>query len=268
MGGPGMTAEGFEAARILADRYAEVVTDLGPDEWARPSRCPGWSVKDLVAHTGSNFRMLAEPPDPAAPAPPVKTAEELQDLLVQQRRGWSSDEVRAEFLETLAPAVAALGAVQAEPVAQAPLTLTDLGTYPMHALADAFAFDLWCHLTVDLLAPGGPVQRPGPEPTDELLGPGIGWMLTGLPQMCAPVSAVLDRPLGLRLTGPGGGEWTLLPGAQLTVERGLHEPAATATSSATSFVRWGTTRTPWRDEVRIEGDEAYAARVLDQVDIV
>jgi hypothetical protein len=33
-------------------------------------------------------------------------------------------------------------------------------------------------------------------------------MLTGLPQMCLSVSTVLDRPLGLALTGPGGGRWT------------------------------------------------------------
>ena len=263
-----MTAEGLQAARILADRYAEVVTGLEAEDWARPSRCAGWSVQDLVAHTGSNFRVLAEPPDPAAPPPPVDTAEQLQELLVQQRRGWSSAEVRDEFLSYVAPAMAALTAVQAEPVAQAPLTLTDLGTYPMHALADAFAFDLWCHLTVDLLAPGGPVARPAPAATDELLAPGIGWMLTGLPQMCPSVSTVLDRPLGLRLTGPGGGEWTLLPGEPLSVEPGLHDPAATATSPATAFVLWGTTRTAWRDDVRLEGDEGYAARVLDEVDIV
>jgi uncharacterized protein (TIGR03083 family) len=263
-----MTAEGLRAARVLADRYAEVVADLGPDDWARPSRCAGWSVQDLVAHTGSNFRVLAEPPDPAAPPPPVDTAEQLQDLLVAQRRGWSSTEVRTEFLDNVAPAMAALTAVQAEPVAAAPITLTDLGTYPMHALADAFAFDLWCHLTVDLLAPGGPVARPGPAPSDELVGPAIGWMLTGLPQMCPSVSAALDRPLGLRLTGPGGGEWTLLPGQPLTVEPGLRDPAAVATSPATAFVLWGTTRSPWRDDVRLEGDEAYAARVLDEVNIV
>ena len=263
-----MTAEGLQAARVLADRYAEVVSDLGPDDWARPSRCPGWSVQDLVAHTGSNFRVLAEPPDPDAPPPPVETAEQLQELLVAQRRGWSSDEVRAEFLDHVAPAMAALAAVQAEPVANAPLALTDLGIYPMHTLADAFAFDLWCHFTVDLLAPGGPVAQPAPAPTDDLLAPAIGWMLTGLPQMCRSVSAVLDRPLGLRLTGPGGGEWTLLPGEPLTVEPGLRDPAATATSPATAFVLWGTTRSPWRDDVRLDGDEGYAARVLDEVDIV
>jgi hypothetical protein len=165
--------------------------------------------------------------------------------------------------------VGALAAMQDEPLASTPITLTDLGTYPMHALADAFAFDLWCHLTVDLLAPTGPVARPRPEATDDLLGPGIGWMITGLPQMCPSVSKVLDRPMGLRLTGPGGGEWTLMPDEpHLAVVPGLQGPVATATSSATDFVLWGTTRAPWRNFARLEGDLRYAERVLDEVDIV
>jgi len=263
-----MTREGLHAARVLAERYDEVVAGLQPDEWSRPSRCPGWSVQDLVAHTGSNFQVLAEPPDPSTPPPPVKTAEELQDLLVQQRRGWSRVQVADELRRSREPAMAALAAVQDEPLASTPLTLTDLGTYPMHTLADAFAFDLWCHLTVDLLAPTGPVERPRPEPTDEILRPGIGWMLTGLPQMCPSVSRVLDRPLGLRLTGPGGGEWTLIPGTPLTVEPGLQDAAAVVTSAATDFVLWGTTRVPWRDVVQLSGDETYAARILDEVNII
>jgi uncharacterized protein (TIGR03083 family) len=264
-----MTANGLKAATELAGRYAEVVASLTPDEWARPSRCAGWSVQDLVAHTGSNFRILAEPPDPTAPAPQVETAEQLQDLLVEQRRGWSSAEVSAEFLEHLGPALGALAALQEDPLAASPITLTDLGTYPMHALADAFAFDLWCHFTVDLLAPTGPVERARPKATDDVLGPAVGWMLTGLPQMCPAVSTVLDRPLGVRLTGVGGGEWTLVPGGpSLTVASGLQNPVATATSAAADFVLWGTTRTPWREAVTVDGDRAYAAQVLDRVDIV
>jgi uncharacterized protein (TIGR03083 family) len=264
-----MTVEGLRAARLLGERYAEVVDGLTAEEWSRPSRCAGWSVQDLVAHTGSNFRVLVEPPDPATPMPRVDTAEQLQDLLVQQRRGWSSEEVAKEFREFQEPAMTAMAAMQDEPLASTPLTLTDLGTYPMHSLADAFAFDLWCHLTVDLLAPTGAVERPRPEATDDVLGPGIWWMLTGLPQMCPSVSTVLDRPFGLRLTGPGGGEWTLVPGdPRLTVVSGLHDPAATATSPATDFVLWGTTRTSWRESVVLDGDVESAQRVLDEINII
>lgn len=248
--------------------YSQIVATLTPDEWAQPSRCAGWTVQDLVAHTGSNFQALAVPPDPDAPAHDVDTAEQLQGLMVEQRRGWTSAQVAEEFATFVEPACAVLVALQAPDVATAPMTLTNLGTYDTHLLADAFAFDLWCHLTVDLLAPQGSVQRPTPPPTEELLAPGVGWMLTGLPQMCPPVTPLLDRPLGLRLTGPGGGEWTLVPGAPLTVERGLHDCVATATSGASDFVMWGTGRTSWRDHTTLTGDEVYSACILDAVDVV
>jgi len=95
-------------------------------------------------------------------------------------------------------------------------------------------------------------------------------MLAGLPQMCPSVTKVLDRPLALHLTGPGGGQWTLTPGEPLLVvaEGSSHDAAATATSSAVDFVLWGTTRVPWRDVVTLDGDTAYATRVLDEINIV
>ena len=262
-----MSQDGFRAVEVLAARYAEVVQSLRPEEWILRSRCPGWSVQDLVAHTGSNFHVVVEPD--TLPRNPPPLAEDLQDLLVEERQGWSCEQVADELESYWRPAVSALRAVQEEPLASSPLTMSELGTYPMHTLADAFAFDLWCHMYVDLLAPTGPVQRDVPEPDDDLLRPGIGWMLTGLPHMCPSVSQILDRPLGLHLTGPGGGRWTLRRGdPHLVVAEGGEDAAALATSSAVDFVLWGTTRVPWRERVSVDGDTAYAGRVLDEINIV
>jgi len=263
-----MSQAGLDATVALAEEYTAIIRSLTPPEWAAPSRCAGWRVQDLVAHTGSNWRVLVEPPTPD-PDAPAMTAEQGQEALVQARRDWTSEQVLEEWLAYQDGALGVLKAVQAEPAADVPLTLADLGTYPMHQLADAFAFDLYCHLRVDLLAPTGPVQRPVAPITDELLAPGIGWMLAGLPQMCPPVAAVLDKPLGLVLTGPGGGSWTVQPGAPLpTVVPGLLDPAATVTSAATEFVLWGTKRADWRPTCAVEGDAGYAATVLDALNIV
>jgi uncharacterized protein (TIGR03083 family) len=268
-----MSLAGLEATEALAQQYRDVVESLAEDEWAQPSLCTGWRIQDLVAHTGSNWHVLVEPPiaetnDRVEPAPPM-TAEQLQESLVDARRNWSADQVRGEWLAYVDGALGALKAMQTEPVASADMTLSDLGTYSCHLLADAFAFDLYCHLHVDLLAPTGPVSRSLPAITDDLLTPGIGWMLAGLPQMCPPVAAVLDRPLGLVLTGPGGGSWTLQPGTPfVAVESGLQDPAATVTSPATDFVIWGTKRSDWRPTSSVDGDKAYAATVLDAMNIV
>jgi uncharacterized protein (TIGR03083 family) len=263
-----MSAAGLDASRVLAEEYSEVARSLRPDEWSAPSRCSGWSVKDLVAHLSSNFRVLVEPPPPAEPIPGL-TAERAQGLLVDERRPWTADQVLAELEQYRQPALDVLAAMQEQPLASQSLTLHELGTYPMPALADAFAFDLYCHLRVDMLAPTGPVRHQLPAADDERLAPGVGWMLTGLPQMCPAVTAVLDRPVGLRLTGPGGGDYTVAPAPDRpVVTEGIADVAAVVTSSAHQFVLWGTKRTDWRAGTTIEGDRDYAATVLDAINII
>ncbi|TYQ01532.1 UNVERIFIED_ORG: uncharacterized protein (TIGR03083 family) [Gordonia westfalica J30] len=265
-----MSHAGVEASRTLADEYASIIRGLTPAEWSAPSRCAGWSVKDLVAHTGSNFAAIVNPAEPDPSVPPPTTAEELQNRLVDARRDWTPTQVADEFLSTVGPAMDALAAMQDPAIASAPMTLTDLGTYETHQLSDAFAFDMWCHMYVDLLAPEGPVTRPLDGGQEALLDAAIGWMLAGLPQMCPTVNTALDgRTIGLRLTGPGGGEWSLRPGEKLlSVDSGLERTDTVITSSAADFVLWGTTRSPWRDHVSIHGDDTHAARVLDTLDIV
>lgn len=264
-----MSKAGLTASRILADRYSTVVRSLTPDEWEAPSRCAGWSVKDLVAHTGSNFKVMVDPPEEDPSVPPPTTAEELQNRLVDVRRDWTPTQVADEFLASVDGAMGVLDALQQDELASTPMTLTDLGTYQSHQLSDAFAFDMWCHMYVDLLGPEAPVNREVPDPEDDLVRIAVDWMWSGLPQMCKPVSGVLERPLGVRLTGAGSGEWTLKPGSDLlVVEPGLSTADTVITSAATDFVLWGTTRSPWRKHVTIEGDTAYAETVLDTVDIV
>jgi hypothetical protein len=44
---------------------------------------------------------------------------------------------------------------------------------------------------------------------------------------------------------------------------------ATVVSTAHDFVSWGTKRRDWRDSgVRVDGDEAYAAQVLDAINVI
>jgi hypothetical protein len=84
----------------------------------------------------------------------------------------------------------------------------------------------------------------------------------------------VTRPLGLRLTGAGGGEWTIRPATaaeEPTIEivDGIGvDVAATVESSAHDFVRWGTQRCDWRDCCVVSGDQVYAADVLDTLNIV
>jgi len=267
-----MSVRGVEAVRVLQDDVLTVIRSLSDEEWQRPSGCAGWRVQDLVAHMSSNFQVTVEPPDAAPTDGPPVAAEQAMEMLVEPRRGWSAQQVLAEYEEFAPRALAVLASLQEEPAASAPLPLADLGTYPTNLLADAYAFDHYCHLRVDLLRPLGPIERKLPPADDVRLGPTVGWMIAGLPQMCSRSLTALDRPLQLVLDGPGGGTWTLdreRPDALVQVAPGATgEAAATVRSTSHDFVIWGTTRRSWRDHVTVEGDAAYAASVLDQLDII
>jgi Mycothiol maleylpyruvate isomerase N-terminal domain len=266
-----VTKEGLAAVRLsIADAF-EVFESLSDDEWERPSGCDGWRVQDVAAHLSSNFKETAEPsPPPTEPLPPLP-AERLMDLLVAPRLTWRPEQVLTE-LRTFAPRVVeTLSTLQDPPVATSELTVADLGSYEMHLLADAYAFDLYCHLRVDVLAPDGPIERNVGRADDARVRPAVGWMLAGLPQMQGDAFSFVERPIALRLDGPGGGEWMIRPGdaGRLSVEpAGDLDAAATITSSAHAFVIWGTKRADWRDHVELHGDHELGERFLDTLNIV
>ena len=153
------------------------------------------------------------------------------------------------------------------------MTIADLGTYPTHMLADAFAFDLFCHLRNDILAPRGPVRRDVPPADAARLAPAVGWMLAGLPQMCAGSLGDLEGDLVVELTGAAPSTWCISGRAgDWTVDR-LADPGAVAAratirSDASDFVVWATKREQWRPLVMIEGDTAFATAFLDRLNII
>jgi uncharacterized protein (TIGR03083 family) len=263
-----MSRQGLASAARSVAEVKQVITTLSETEAALPSGCTGWSVKDLVAHMSSNFKEVCEPSP--APAEPVNLpAETLMELLVEPRKDWTWAQVRDEYLAYCDPAVAALGALQDEPMASTTTAMADLGTYPLHQMADAFAFDHYCHLRVDLLAPSGPIHRDLPAADDALVAPAVGWMLIGLPQMQPGLDRALSAPITLELTGPGGGRWRLAAvDGSITVGTDDGPVVATVTSSAHDFVLWGTCRRAWRELCTVTGDANVAATFLDALNIV
>jgi uncharacterized protein (TIGR03083 family) len=250
------------------DEVKQVITTLTEEEWAMPSGCTDWSVRDLIAHMSSNYKETVDP-SPPPPEPLNLPAERLMDLLVDLRDGWSNEQIRDEYLQYCDAALATLTALQDEPLASTVIPLADLGSYPMHLLADAYAFDHYCHLRVDLLGPRGPIERKLPPADDALVAPAVGWMIAGIPQMQPGLEQSLTGRMRLVLTGPGGGEWDIdRDGDRIVVGAPEGDPDVTVTSDAQAFVLWGTVRTPWRDSCALDGDQDVAATFLDALNIV
>ena len=260
-----MAALGDERAMVL-----DLIGGLTANEWDAPSDCAGWRVQDVIAHMSAVYKSIAGGPVATDDDHPGD-AERGADAGVNERRGWSSAEVAAEYREWSDKGLAALAAMNEEPMASTVIPLGNLGEHPMHILANALVFDHYCHLRWDMLRPNGPLDRPALPTDEQRMAPILEWMLGGLPQMCAAGLTMVDRPLHLVFEGPAGGTWTMAPGDPfVTLTAGAHaDAAATITSTAHDFVCWGTARRPWREMgVQITGEADYAGRVLDSVNVI
>jgi uncharacterized protein (TIGR03083 family) len=261
------TVDAFRAER---EEMLQTFKSLSDDEWNAPSDCAGWSNRDVLAHLASTLHGIADPsfmPDLSG------GTESAMEAPVAERRGWPVEDVIAEYETYSAQAADTFEMLQGEGIGDTPVTMPELGTHPMKALAGCFLFDSYTHYRHDMLAPTGSVDRPQPARDEARLGPTIEWMLAGLPWMCEDaLRPVVDRPIVLVLEGPGGGTWTIAPGGEegrvLVTEVDTPGASATVRSGTHDFVVWGTTRRPYRDFVTIEGDEDYAVAFLDRVNII
>lgn len=179
----------------------------------------------MIAHLGAVATSIVAPtpPDPSAALLPAER-ERQHDILVNRRRSWPVEQVLTEWRTNTPKLLDALAGLQHGDAATSEVTLPGLGTYPKHMLANALAFDTFCHLRNDLLRPAGPLKLTLPEPDDQRVRPAVEWMLAGLPQMQRPgLAATVVAPITLELTGPGAATVTVLPaddGELLTVAPG------------------------------------------------
>ena len=268
-----MTQAAVDAVRSESDRVLDLARSLTPEQWEQASACDGWRVQDVLTHLAAAFQLVVDPgsmPDPSD----ADGMEAAQEVPVAERRDWSPEQVIDAYDEWRTKAFDTFELLQSEEMAELPIEMGDLGTHPMHLVADAYAFDHYTHLRFDLAGPEGPLDGHDLPRDEAVLAPTVGWLLAGLPQMCVDaLGPVADRPFGLRLEGPGGGEWTARPseeeGRAVAVEDGIADDVAfVAASSTHDFVGWSTFRQPWSDVVTISGDETYGKAVLDAINLI
>jgi uncharacterized protein (TIGR03083 family) len=265
-----MTRIGLAAARESNRQLADILPSVDDDQWELPSACAGWRVIDVMAHLGALAYEAVCPPEPDPTLPKIR--ERYHDLRVNQRRGWSHAEVINEWRRYAPQQLDLLETGQASPAAMEPVVVPGLGTYPRHLLANTTAFNVFCHLRFDMLAPDGPLPFSVPEPTDDLVAPAVEFMLAGLPQMQGrELDATVSQPLVLDLTAPGATTATVLPAAgpdeRLSIVSGSHGDTRIR-STAIDFIAWGTTRQPWRDFCEVTGDVSAATPFLDCLNII
>jgi uncharacterized protein (TIGR03083 family) len=265
----GVPVDRIEALRRESDAVLRFCADLSPEEWNAPSRAAGWRVRDVIAHLAAGSRLMFSLD--VIELMRTRQVERFNDKLVADRQDMSPAEILSEYRTWGSRVARLLGLVGHGPVGSMPLRVGELGWYPARLVASALTFDAHTHLRHDV-APA--LERPVPPSDGRRMAVALEWLLALLEQLNADQRAWLDRPLGLHLTGDGGGTWRLIPTGRgrLKVAAGTGAPdgtAGTISGSALDFPAWATRRTSWRAcAVTIEGDSDYATRFLDTVHLV
>ena len=260
-----MTKAAIDALSAEHAHALELFDSLTDAEWALPSGCAGWSVQDVAQHMASTFHMIAD--RASIEVGDSGNTEADAEVPVQARRGWTPAQVKAEYREWSLKGIDTIASMQEPPLAEMVVPIADLGSHPLHLLANAIAFDHYCHLRHDI---GVSVQRAADLPHDPMvLEASVHWMLAGAPQMCAAalepcrvgvnfVFTDLQHVTYRLVRAPGDGPWEVHEGTD------NHHPVAV--TSAHEFVSWATKRSSWRAHTQLT-DEAAAA-TLDALNII
>ena len=266
-----MSKAGLAGMQLATQDIINVARGLNAVEWATESAARGWTIHDVVSHAGNLIGVVLDAVNGELVTPDGMGIEALNDMQVEAKRSQDPMESVTFLEKQLAKAVPVFTQLQDEPYASTEAELLDLGSYPLHAIVDMFTFDFTTHLRYDILVPRGPIKR-DLEPLDEAhLGPSVSWLLGGIPKMQRDLPKSLEGPIALVLTGQAARAVVLNPvdGGIVVEEMDSHDgsPLATVISSTTDFLAWSTTRLPWRDYVRIEGDDIVVTKFFDALNL-
>jgi uncharacterized protein (TIGR03083 family) len=262
---------------VLAEQQAafiDLLRRLDAGEWAQPTICPGWSVKDVAAHVlGGHIGRLSIHRDGFHVLHP-REGEAFPAFL---------DRINDEW-------------VNASRRISPPMLVELLSAFGTQIV------EFW--RTVDLDALGGPVRWAGPEPhpywldvareytdywahhqqicdatgraglTDpRYLHPVVDTFLRGLPHTLRDVTAPQGTGLQVSVTGPGGGDWFCTRGPDRWRLDHQPHPRPVARLELDADTTWrlctrGITPEQAAEHVRIDGDQRLATAALQIVSII
>jgi len=206
----------------LAEEHAELdrlLATLTEADWDRPSRCPGWTISDVVLHLAQSDEMalgsvhgrfgevlarLSEGLDPAT------SVDDGADMMVARERGPAGPEVHERWRAGAAALREGLGGC--EPGQRLEWVVGDMAA---RTLATTRLAETWIH--AGDIAAG--LDR-SLTPTDRLWHIAhLAWRT--LPFAFARAGREMTGPVAFHLRAPSGDSWTFAPDAEaLTVVEG------------------------------------------------
>jgi uncharacterized protein (TIGR03083 family) len=254
--------------------FIDLLRGFGPVQWARPTICPGWDVKDVAAHVlGDHIGRLSRHRD-GYPPPRPRDGEPLPAFLDRLNSEWVtaarrlSPRLLTEQLSVTGHQVAEfwqavdLGTL-GEPVSWA-------GPGPAPAWLDAARdfSEYWTHHQQICEATG----RAGLTSPD-YLGPVLDTFMRALPHTLRNVAAPDGTAFQITVTAPAGGKWSCTRAPdRWRLQRQTH-PRPDARVELDADTAWrlctrGITPAQATGRARIDGDRHLAAAALQIVSII
>lgn len=157
----------------LLDSQWKAISQLGSElddrDWALPSECPGWVVKDLVSHMIGTERSLLgdEQPPPVPPADHIHNAlGQANEAWVEPRRQVPGAALLSEFIEVTHRRLAELRSMPPERFDV--LGPSPVGNVPYREFMAVRVMDCWVHEQDMRVASGRPCSY-GTEAADVAL---------------------------------------------------------------------------------------------------
>lgn len=142
----------------------DLCSGLTADEWAKPTDCPGWDVKDNLSHiVGTESSILGRPGPEHDPGEkewvknPIGAGNEIH---VDYRRSWTGAQVLKEFREVISERMEKLRAMSDEELAAD--SWTPIGPGTVRDLLAVRIMDCWVHEQDIRHAVGRPGGLDGP----------------------------------------------------------------------------------------------------------
>lgn len=262
---------------VLAEQqvaFIDLLRRLDADEWAKPTICPGWSVKDVAAHVlGDHIGRLSMHRDGFHVLHP-QDGEAFSAFLDRINAEWVtaarriSPPMLIELLSTIGNQIVEFWQTVNLDELGGPVRWAGHGPHPYWLDVAREYTEYWTHQQQICDATG----RSGLT-APHYLGPVIDTFMRGLPHTLRDVTAPQGATLQMSVTGPGGGDWTCTRGPDHWRLHHQPHPQPTARLELDADTTWrlctrGITPEHAAEHARTDGDQHIATAALQIVSII
>lgn len=251
-------------AAFELERFLALVTSLSEDDWEKPTDCPRWNVRQMLAHvTGaaasyarwSEFirqnNFIVQRPYRASG---LSYLDSLNQIQVDDRAS-ATPATLIDELRTVGPRARATRARLPLPLRAIRVPLPALGVVPFGYLTDLiYTRDMWMH-RLDLCRATGREMVMTPEHDGRI----VSLVIRDLGKILA--ATLRNKSIVYHLTGEGGGTWQL--GAEVSPTTTIHLDVLDFNLLASGRI---TAEEAW-PRVSTEGDIALAREALNHTNV-